>query len=202
MLSQGGRTAQRFELAPVEPLPGTAPLDWGHLALYEARPRSGELPRRVGGVRAVGEDDAAARGDRAGRSSASCSRLPGPVHAGTASGDDGDLTGRHLLLSFARPSEDEAAFARWYDEELLPRLESAPGLIRAQRFRAADADGFPGTTDHDVHHLVVYELAGDPGSFRDHVGDLLSSGAITVPGAIHAPVGTMFMAPVSGLVVA
>jgi hypothetical protein len=201
VLSQGALTGQRFELASVAPLPSTVPLDWGHLALYElpgdpvpfrdawaAFVPSGKMTPPPQGVELP----------------LTCILLAaaGPVHEGSAPGGDGDLAERHLLLSFSQSRSDEASLGDWYEEDYLPRLRSAPGLIRAQRFQAAGTEPFPGTIDHDVDHLVVYELTGDPGPFREYVDELLSSDAVTLPQALSIPVPTMFMAPVSSLAVA
>lgn len=70
--------------------------------------------------------------------------------------DYGDTTARGDWLSvvaFAVPEEDQAALARWYDEEHVPRLLQAADWLRVHRYRVVSGDGGPWT------HLALHELA-------------------------------------------
>jgi hypothetical protein len=48
------------------------------------------------------------------------------------------------------PPEFESEFARWHDDEILPRLLATPGVLGARRFRAAE--GSPAS-------IALYDLA-------------------------------------------
>jgi hypothetical protein len=70
--------------------------------------------------------------------------------------DYGDTSARGDWLSvvaFAVPEEDQAALARWYDEEHVPLLLKAADWLRVHRYRVVNGDGGPWT------HLALHELA-------------------------------------------
>jgi hypothetical protein len=56
-----------------------------------------------------------------------------------------------LLAAFMNPpSDDEAGFNAWYDEEHVPNRIALPGFLRAQRYRAATEEG--------PRYLALYDL--------------------------------------------
>ncbi|WP_435581565.1 hypothetical protein [Amycolatopsis thermoflava] len=195
MDSPGMVGAQRFVVADTKPLPGTEPVDFGHAALYEldgspARFReevkrmlmSGEMvlpdfmvqPFTALFLRPVSEPHHSER------------------HAALDSLDD-----RHLWLVFSQRPEDAAAYDKWYDEEHIPQILSAPGFVRAQRFVLSDVKPLPGVVTPEVSHLAIYETTGPLDPMRESVKQQLISGEMVLPEFMRPPFGSMFLRPVS-----
>ena len=104
---------------------------------------------------------------------------------------------RHLFLAFSTFTGDRSTFNTWYDEEHIPQVISAPGMVGAQRFVIADTKPLPGTDPLDFGHAALYELEGSPGPFREEVKRLLISGEMVLPDFIRPPLAAMFLRPVS-----
>jgi hypothetical protein len=192
--------AQRFLIADTKPLPGVNSLDYGHLALYEmegsAQGFREEVKRKLISremvlpdfmvqpfkalfLRSVSEPQYSERFDAAE-----------------------NLDDRHLFFAWSRHTGDDATFARWYDEEHIPQIMSAPGVLRAERFEVSDVKPLPGVETVDQGHLAIYETEGDLAGFRAEVKRQLSSGEMVIPDFMISPFSTMFLKPVSPFFVA
>jgi hypothetical protein len=187
--------AQRFVIADTKPLPGVHSLDFGHLALYELEgPPAGfrdEVKRKLISQEMV---------------------LPGymvqpftglfvkpvsqPFYATSFSRTE-NLDDRHLFCAWSRHTGDDETFGKWYDEEHIPQIMSAPGVLRAQRFEVSDVKPLPGVVTPDLGHLAIYETAGDLHGFREAVKGQLISGKMVIREFMISPFSGMFLRPVS-----
>lgn len=104
---------------------------------------------------------------------------------------------RHLFFAFSTFTGERPAFDAWYDEEHIPQVLGAPGLVGAQRFVVADTKPLPGTDPLDFGHLAFYELAGSPGPFREEVKRLLVEREMVLPDFMVQPFTALFLKPVS-----
>lgn len=104
---------------------------------------------------------------------------------------------RHLFFAFSTFTGERAVFDRWYDEEHIPQVLGAPGLVGAQRFVIADTKPLPGTDPLDLGHLAYYELDGSPGPFRAEVKRLLMEREMVLPDFMVQPFTALFLKPVS-----
>jgi len=187
--------AQRFLISDTKPLPGVNSLDFGHLAIYEmegsAEPFRAEVKRKLMSEEMVLPDFM----DRPFKA-LFLTAVSEPFHAeGFADADD--LDDRHLFFAWSRHAGDDATFAKWYDEEHIPQIMSAPGMLRAQRFEVSDVKPLPGVVTPDLGHLAIYETAGDLEGFRAEVKRQLISGEMVLPDFMIPPFSTMFLKPVS-----
>jgi hypothetical protein len=192
--------AQRFVIAETKPLPGSKALDFGHLALYEMEgspqafredvkqklmsremvlPEFMVQPFKALFVDSVSEPQHSTLFDRAK-----------------------NLDDRHLFFAWSHHTGDDQTFARWYDEEHIPQIMSAPGVLRAERFELSEVKPLPGVDALDLGHLAMYETAGDLEGFRQEVKRQLVSGEMVIPEFMISPFSTMFGKPVSPFFVA
>jgi hypothetical protein len=102
----------------------------------------------------------------------------------------------HLFLAFSTFTGERAAFDAWYDEEHVPQVLGAPGMLGAQRFVIAETKPLPGSAAIDLGHLALYDLEGDPGPFREEVKRLLMSGEMQLPDFMVQPFKALFLRPV------
>jgi len=105
--------------------------------------------------------------------------------------------GRHLFLAWSTYKGARATFDAWYDEEHIPQILSAPGMIGAQRFVLDETKPVPGTKPADYGHLAMYELNGDLSGFREEVKRQLMSGEMVLPDFMNPPFTTLLLKPVS-----
>src|SRR3954471_8107665 len=105
--------------------------------------------------------------------------------------------GRHLFLAWSTFKGDPETFDTWYDEEHIPQILSAPGMIGAQRFVDDDTKPVPGTTPVDYGRLAMYEINGDPSGFREEVKRQLISGDMVIPDFMNPPFTTLILKAVS-----
>ncbi|WP_370937489.1 hypothetical protein [Amycolatopsis sp. cg13] len=187
--------AQRFLLADTKPLPGVRALDFGHLAIYEmegsAQPFREEVKRKlISGEMAL--PDFMNQPFQALFLDAVSEPFLSDGFADAENLDD-----RHLFFAWSRHTGDEATFAKWYDEEHIPQIMSAPGMLRAQRFEMSDLKPLPGVETPDLGHLAIYEIAGDLEGFRAEVKRQLISGEMVLPDFMIPPFAAMFLKPVS-----
>ncbi|HEX4258484.1 MAG TPA: hypothetical protein VH089_25580 [Streptosporangiaceae bacterium] len=104
---------------------------------------------------------------------------------------------RHLFFAFSTFTGERSTFDAWYDTEHIPQVLDAPGMVGAQRFVVAGTKPLPGTDALDFGHLAYYELAGDPGAFREEVKRKLMSGEMVLPSFMVQPFTALFLEPVS-----
>lgn len=187
--------AQRFLLGDTKNLPGVAAVDFGHLALYEIEGSSAafreEVKQMLISQRMV-LPDFMVQPFKA--------LLLAPVSEpfyGDAFADAKGLDDRHLFFAWSRHTGDDATFERWYDEEHIPQILSAPGVLRAQRFEMSPVKPLPGVEVPDLGHLALYEIDGPPDKFREEVKRQLISGEMVLPDFMIPPFASMFMKPAS-----
>lgn len=196
----GMHGAQRFEIAKTKPLPGSVPVDLGHLALYELDGDAGAFRSEV--KRLLMSGDMPLPGFLVQPFKALFLRPVSEPFQTAALGSPSDLDDRHLFFAFSRHTGDDVTFEQWYDEVHIAQIMSAPGMLRAQRFETADTKPLPGVATVDEGHLALYEVAGDPQPFREEVKGLLMSGEMEIPDFMVQPFTTMFMRPLSPFVAA
>jgi len=63
-----------------------------------------------------------------------------------------------FMVKATIPSEKEAAFNRWYNEEHVPQVFQFPGLVSAHRYKLVDGDD-------KYRYMAVYELQ-DEATYR------------------------------------
>jgi len=187
--------AQRFVIADTKPLPGVNSLDFGHLALYELEgPPAGfreEVKRKLISQEMVLPEYMVQPFKGLFLKPVSepfCAASFGRAH---------DLDDRHLFFAWSRHAGDDETFAKWYDEEHIPQIMSAPGFLRAQRFDISEVKPLPGVITPDLGHVVICETAGDLQGFRKEVKRQLISGETVIPEFVIGPISTMFLKPVS-----
>jgi hypothetical protein len=187
--------AQRFVIADTKPLPGVKSLDFGHLALYElegsAEGFRQEVKRKLISQEMVLPDYMVQPFQAVFLKSVSK-----PSYSERFANAE-NLDDRHLFFSWSRHTGDDETFARWYDEEHIPQIMSAPGVLRAERFEVSEVKPLPGVEALDLGHLAIVETAGDLGGFREEVKRQLISGETVIPDFIVSPFATMFLRPVS-----
>ncbi|TSD94090.1 hypothetical protein FOS14_21425 [Skermania sp. ID1734] len=187
--------AQRFVVADTKPLNGTEPIDYGHLAMYELEGSPAAFREEVKEMLMSGE---MVLPDFMVQPFKALFLEPlSPPQYGDAAKELENLDDRHLWLVFSRPPADRATFEKWYDEEHIPDVLSAPGLVRAQRFGMSPVKPLPGVVVPECEHLAVYEIAGDPGPLREHVKQQLISGEMVLPDFMNQSFPAMFLRPVS-----
>ncbi|MGV9292607.1 hypothetical protein [Amycolatopsis sp. NPDC003676] len=187
--------AQRFLLADTKPLPGVRALDFGHLAIYEmegsAQPFREEVKRKLISGEMVLPDFM-----NQPFQALFLDAVSEPFHTEQFAVAE-NLDDRHLFFAWSRHTGDDATFAKWYDEEHIPQIMSAPGMLRAQRFEVSDLKPLPGVETPDLGHLAIYEIAGDLEGFRTEVKRQLISGEMVLPDFMIPPFAAMFLKPVS-----
>src|SRR3954451_12544704 len=104
---------------------------------------------------------------------------------------------RSLFLAWCTFTGPRETFDSWYDEEHIPQILGAPGMVGAQRFVLDDAPPVPGTTPVDYGHLALYEINGDPSGFREEVKRQLVSQEMVIPDFMTPPFTTLILKPVS-----
>ncbi|MFF2316912.1 hypothetical protein ACFVTE_11640 [Arthrobacter sp. NPDC058097] len=197
--STGMIGAQRFVVADTKPLNGTAPLDFGHLAMYEIDGSPASFREEVKQMLLTGQMQLP---DLLNQPFTALFLEPvSAMHYGDAYSSLESLDERNLWLVWCRPpadAEGRSTFNKWYDEEHIPQVLSAPGLVRAQRFELNSAvKPLPGVFTPDLGHLALYETAGDPTLLREEVKRMLMSGEMVLPDFIKQVFDAMFMKPVS-----
>src|SRR3954454_12484481 len=103
---------------------------------------------------------------------------------------NGDLSfpdSRSLFLAWSTFKGPRETFDRWYDEEHIPQILSAPGVVGAQRFIIADTKPLPGTVAIDHGDAALYEMKGSPAEFREEVKRMLISGEMVLPDFMVQP---------------
>jgi hypothetical protein len=187
--------AQRFVIADTKPLPGVNSLDFGHLALYEldgsAQGFREEVKHKLISQEMVLPDYMVQPFKALFLKSVS-EPFYSEQFASAKNLDD-----RHLFFAWSRHTGDDETFARWYDEEHIPQIMSAPGVLRAERFEVSEVKPLPGVEAVDQGHLAIYETAGDLQGFREEVKRQLISGEMVIPDFMINPFATMFLKPVS-----
>ncbi|MBC3191722.1 hypothetical protein H7X46_11680 [Pseudonocardia sp. C8] len=187
--------AQRFLIADTKPLPGVESLDFGHLAMYEldgsAQGFRDEVKRNLMSQEMV-LPDFMEQPFRA----LFLSAVSEPFHT-EALAQVEDLDDRQMFFAWSRHTTDDATFARWYDEEHIPQILSAPGMLRAQRFAVSGVKPLPGVVTPDLGHLAIYETTGGLEGFRAEVKRQLMSGEMVLPDFMVSPFATMFLTAVS-----
>jgi hypothetical protein len=195
MAAPGMVGAQRFLIADTKSLPGVESLDFGHLALYEmegsAQDFREEVKRKLMSQEMVLPDFMVQPFKTLFLKSVSVPFLS-PTFDAAESLDD-----RHLFFAWSRHTGDDATFARWYDEEHIPQIMSAPGVLRAERFEVSEVKPLPGVESLDLGHLAIYETIGDLEGFRAEVKRQLVSGEMVIPDFMINPFSTMFLKPAS-----
>ena len=72
---------------------------------------------------------------------------------------------RYIMMAFTNPIPGkEDAYNEWYNSCHVPDLLTVPGLVAAQRYKAADVqppDGFPGYQPMPYGYLNLVELETD-----------------------------------------
>jgi hypothetical protein len=193
--AQGMRGAQRFQIASTKPLPGVRSLDYGHLALYEIA--GDPLPFREEVKRLLMSGEMVIPEFMNPPFTTLILKPVSDAFEGAEYDPDNDLRDRHLFFAFSRHTGDYDTYAQWYDDVHIPQIMSAPGMFRAQRFMQSEVKPLPGVVTPDAYHLALYELIGDPQSFREGVKEMLISGEMVIPEFMIRPFETMFMHPVS-----
>jgi hypothetical protein len=187
--------AQRFVIADTKPLPGVKSLDFGHLALYELEGSAEGFRQEVKRKLISGEmvlPDYMVQPFKA----LFAKSVSQPFYSERFATQQ-DLDDRHLFFAWSRHTGDDETFARWYDQEHIPQIMSAPGVLRAERFEVADVKPLPGIEALDLGHLAIYETAGDLEGFREEVKRQLVSAEMVIPDFMISPFATMFLRPVS-----
>jgi hypothetical protein len=182
--------AQRFVLDDTPPVPGTTPVDYGHLALYEINGDPGGFRQEVK-RQLMSEEMVIPDFMNPPFKTLILEPASEPASAGTEE-EDNDLADRHLLIEFSRPTGDYEPYAEWYDQVYIPRLLDLPGVFRVQRFMQSEVKPLPGVDTPDVYHLTLCELSGSPSALREQ---LAQSGDIA--DSVQQPVGATFMRPAS-----
>ncbi|MGW0058043.1 hypothetical protein [Nocardia nova] len=200
MAAPGMLGAQRFLIADTKPLPGSASVDFGHLALYEmegsAQGFREEVKRKLISQEMVLPDYMVQPFKALFAKSVSKPQLS-EQFARTESLDD-----RHLFFAWSRHTGDDDTFAKWYDEVHIPQIMAAPGVIRAERFEVSEVKPLPGVEAVDLGHLAIYETIGDLEGFRSEVKRQLISGEMVIPDFMINPFSTMFCKPASPFFIA
>ncbi|MGV9292594.1 hypothetical protein [Amycolatopsis sp. NPDC003676] len=195
MDAPGMAGAQRFLVADTKPLPGVRSLDFGHLALYEmdGSPQGfrDEVKRKLISGDMVLPDYMVQPFQ-----ALFAKPVSEPFHTERFAEAE-NLDDRHLFFAWSRHTGDDATFGKWYDEEHIPQIMSAPGMLRAQRFEVSDVKPLPGVSPVDEGHLAIYETAGDLEGFRTEVKRQLMSGEMVLPDFMIPPFATMFLKPAS-----
>jgi hypothetical protein len=186
--------AQRFDIAATKPLPGSSPLDLGHLAFYELS--GSPTPFRAEVKRMLIEQEMVLPDLMVQPFTALFLQPVSEPQYGDGFAATTDLADRHLFLVFSQRPTDSAAYDKWYDEEHIPQVISVPGFLRAQRFVTSDVKPLPGVVAPELGHLALYEVAGDLGPLRAEVKRQL----ISVPDFMRPPFDAMFLRPVSPFV--
>jgi hypothetical protein len=187
--------AQRFVIADTKPLPGVKSLDFGHLALYELKGSAEGFRQEVKRKLISGEmvlPDYMVQPFKA----LFLKSVSKPCYSERFASAD-NLDDRHLFFAWSRHTGDDETFAQWYDQEHIPQIMSAPGVLRAERFEVSEVKPLPGVEALDLGHLAIYETAGDLGGFREEVKRQLVSGEMVIPDFMISPFATMFLRPVS-----
>jgi hypothetical protein len=187
--------AQRFLIADTKPLPCSKSLDFGHLALYELEGSAEGFRQEVKRKLISGEmvlPDYMVQPFKA----LFLKSVSQPFYSDRFASQQ-NLDDRHLFFAWSRHTGDDDTFARWYDEEHIPQIMSAPGVLRAERFEVSDVKPLPGVETLDLGHLAIYETAGDLEGFRAEVKRQLISGEMVLPGFMISPFATMFLRPAS-----
>lgn len=185
--------AQRFWPADTKPLNGTEKIDYGHLAMYEIDGSPAGFRNEVKHMLMSGDmvlPDYMVQPFKALFYEAVSAPQFGDAYAGLQ-----NLNDRHLWLVFSRRPQDSATFDKWYDEEHIPQILSAPGLLRAQRFMPSAVKPLPGVVVPELDHLAVYEIVGDPGPLREDVKAQLISGTMVLPEFMNQSFPAMFLRP-------
>jgi hypothetical protein len=192
--------AQRFLIADTKPFPGVNSLDCGHVALYElegsAQGFREEVKRKLMSQEMVLPEFMVQPFKTLFLKSVSAPFLSPTFDAAE------NLDDRHLFFAWSRHTGDDATFARWYDEEHIPQIMSAPGVLRAERFEVSEIKPLPGVESLDLGHLAIYETAGGLEGFRTEVKRQLVSGEMVIPDFMISPFSTMFLKPASPFFVA
>lgn len=186
--------AQRFVRDDTTPLPGVNAIDWGHLAMYELDRQPTEFRDEV--KRMLMSGDMVLPDFMVQPFKALFLKPVSDVFYGD-SWDPERLDERHLFFAWSTHTTDWDTYGKWYDEEHIPQVMSAPGMLRAQRFRMGDTKALPGVAVPDLGHLALYEIAGSPAGFREEVKRMLISGEMVLPDFMVQPFGAAFMAPAS-----
>ena len=63
-----------------------------------------------------------------------------------------------FMVKATIPSDKEAAFNRWYNEEHVPQVFQFPGLVSAHRYKLVDGDD-------KYRYMAIYELQ-DEATYR------------------------------------
>lgn len=191
----GMRGAQRFLLDDTKPLPGSEALDFGHLAVYDIEGDPGPFREEIKRLMMSGE---MVLPDFLNQPFKTLILKPvSPPFTTDRFAAASGLDDRHLFFAWSRHSGDDAPFENWYDEEHIPQIMSATGMLRAQRFEEAATKPVPGVQTPDLGHLAMYEIEGDMGPFREEVKEMLISGEMVLPDFMIPPFATMFLRPVS-----
>lgn len=187
--------AQRFVIADTKPLPGVNSLDFGHLALYElegsAQGFREEVKRKL-----ISQDMVLPDYMVQPFKALFLKSVSEPFYSEQFATAE-NLDDRHLFFAWSRHTGDDETFARWYDEEHIPQIMSAPGVLRAERFEVSEVKPLPGVDPVDQGHLAIYETTGDLQGFREEVKRQLISGEMVIPDFMINPFATMFLKPVS-----
>jgi hypothetical protein len=194
MCSEGVVGAQRFVLDDTKPLPGVKQIDWGHLAMYELDREPVAFREDVKRMLMSGE--MVLPEFMVQPFKALFLKPVSKVFYGD-SWDPEKLDDRHLFFAWSTHTTDWDTYETWYDEEHIPQILSAPGMLRAQRFRMGPTKPLPGVVVPDEGHLALYEMAGSPSGFREEVKRMLVSGEMVLPDFMVQPFGATFMAPAS-----
>ena len=187
--------AQRFLIADTKPLPGVRSLDFGHLALYELEGSAQGFREEVKRKLISGDmvlPDFMVQPFKA----LFLTSVSEPFYSDRFASAE-NLDDRHLFFAWSRHTGDDAPFAKWYDEEHIPQIMSAPGVLRAERFEVSEVKPLPGVDPVDEGHLAIYETAGGLQGFREEVKRQLISREMVLPDFMIPPFATMFLKPVS-----
>jgi hypothetical protein len=187
--------AQRFVIADTKPLPGVNALDFGHLALYELEGPPAAFREEV--KRKLISQEMVLPGYMVQPFTGLFLKPVSEPFYAASFGRAENLDDRHLFFAWSRHTGDDETFARWYDEEHVPQIMSAPGVFRAQRFEMSDVKPLPGVVTPDLGHLAIYETAGELQGFREEVKRQLISGRMVIPEFMVSPFAGMFLKPVS-----
>lgn len=194
-MKAGAVAAQRFLIDGTRPLPGVTSLDFGHLAMYDLEGEPSAFRENIKQMLISGEMVVP---DFLNRPFSTMFLKPvSELFVSEAWSKAESLDNRHLFFAFSTYTSDYETYARWYDEEHIPQVMSAPGMLRAQRFLPADVKPLPGVVTPDLGHLALYEMDGSPAQFREIVKQMLISGEMVIPDFMVQPFSTIFMRPVS-----
>ncbi|MBY8856933.1 hypothetical protein K7711_10635 [Nocardia sp. CA2R105] len=104
---------------------------------------------------------------------------------------------RNLFFAWSTYTTDYDTYATWYDEEHIPQVMAAPGMLGAQRFLIADTKPLPGAASVDFGHLALYEMEGSAQGFREEVKRKLISQEMVLPDYMVQPFKALFAKSVS-----